>query len=348
MRREAGLGTLGEDGAGADGVDADAGRELAREALGQAKHAGLRGAVGEAACGMLRRPRVCRDGGDVDDASAARGQHPRRYGLRPIEVALEVHCDAMVPLGLGDLQDALGLCHGGVVHQHVDLAPAFLQRRDMVTRRLVLGGVGDDRHGLGAKRPQLTGRGLDLLAPEVHEGYIEAVPRQRQGDAPADSARRPGDDGGPASLFAHRITPVQSVCRFRGATTRRQPATSRAVKAARASDVLLSGRCTWLAARTWKPGLATAATTAWLSRAIVACGVPAGAQTASQDSTTRSGYPASAKVGMPGSCGTRCSLETPIRRTCPSRVKGRKLATDSKVIASRPLITSSTVCWKPR
>ena len=106
---------------GADGVDANLfGREVEREAAGQAEHSGFRGGVGE-------HPGACHvgvDRGDVHDRAGAEPADVRQYVLDAQPRPLEVDREESVPLSLGQLGCITGRSDSRVVDQYLDRAAA--------------------------------------------------------------------------------------------------------------------------------------------------------------------------------------------------------------------------------
>jgi hypothetical protein len=128
----------------ADGVDADRGRPLQGERLGEGHESRLGGVV----VGVIAVADQCVGGCRVEDHAAAAQEHAARGRLGYPEGAAQVGGDDLLPLVGGDVDCRAADAHAGVVDQHVQVA-------DLLERGVDLGAVahvaGDDA-GSGASR----------------------------------------------------------------------------------------------------------------------------------------------------------------------------------------------------
>src|SRR4029079_19343677 len=89
------------------------------------------------------------------------------------------------------------LADAGVVHQHVDAAPALHRRRDGAVDLVRGAHVG--RTGPG--RAELLRRLLERLGPAPHEHHVRALRGEAFGDRAADALARARDD---------RVSPLEA------------------------------------------------------------------------------------------------------------------------------------------
>ena len=117
-------------------------------------------------------------------------QRPGR--ARQPHVGEELQRVAVLPVGVGELEEAAALGGAGVVDQDVEMAELAPHRLDQRLLRALAAQVERRDRGLAAlgadRRRGLVERGL--VAPGQQE--IAALGRKRQRDGPADAAARPG------------------------------------------------------------------------------------------------------------------------------------------------------------
>jgi hypothetical protein len=105
-------------------------RQLQRRQLGHADDRALAGGIGDVGRTDIA---FAGDRGDVDDASAALGDHLLCDPLQAEEHALRVDAMDAIPIRLGDVHNVGAARHPGVVQQDVDAA----KRRQRFTHHAV-------------------------------------------------------------------------------------------------------------------------------------------------------------------------------------------------------------------
>ena len=183
----------GVNGAGADGVDGDAGvRQLDAEVFGQVDDGGFGGVVG----GVVGAA----DAGHIDDAPAAPFQHRRDGGATAVVGAEHVDGDGVGPaVGVKGPEGANLSGVAGVVHQHVDDAVALQGLGDGVFDLRAVGDVGKDRDDFRTVLVADVGGGfLQLRIGAGSQGELRALGGVGTGDGLADAASAAGDEGNPA------------------------------------------------------------------------------------------------------------------------------------------------------
>ncbi len=204
----AGLLGLAEDvrghlgaGPGADRVDlhAVAGQAL-RGGEGQRHDAGL----GRGVVGLPGRAEEEGLGGGVDDPAVdralgglARRPPVHRGSTRHRRVALEVHADDVVPVGLRQAEDHLVAQHAGVVDQHVQRAELGHRGLHQVLAERPVAHVPEHGDGRTARCADLVDDGLRGRAHVVDHDRRPAL-RQRERLRAAEPRPGAGHDGDPA------------------------------------------------------------------------------------------------------------------------------------------------------
>src|SRR5437867_510958 len=200
------LGHLGVDEPRGHRVHGDrARRHFPGQRLGEPEETGL----GRAIVGLTRVPHEPDDRADVDDTAVARPHHRRQHGARRLERAREIDRENAVPvLAFHPEQQSVDR-DPGVVHQVVDPAerlqglrgPGGYRRRVHEVHR---DGAAADTLSLAFRRHL-----LQVVPFPAAQHEIRAPGRQREGDAPADPARGPGDEAHPPLQLAriHVVPP---------------------------------------------------------------------------------------------------------------------------------------------
>src|SRR5262249_36448598 len=101
---------------------------------------------------------------------------------------------AVLPVGVGELEEIPALGGAGIIDEHIEAAELALHRLDECCGCALLAQVGVDDHGLAALAAD-RGRGLveqSLIAPGEQE--IAALIRKRLGDRAPDAAARAGHE----------------------------------------------------------------------------------------------------------------------------------------------------------
>ncbi len=141
--------------AGADGVDAHAGRPLEGQRLRQGHEPGFGGVV----VGVVAIADERVGGGRVEDHAAARLEHQAAGRLRRPEGAAEVGGDDLVPLLRRDVERRVAHAHAGVVDQHVEVADSSKACVDLVAVADVAGDAAGAAGAAPARSPRRLRRG---------------------------------------------------------------------------------------------------------------------------------------------------------------------------------------------
>ena len=176
-----------------DGVDPHQGRQLDREALGEADHGRLAGAVER----DPRRGPDARYGRDVDHRPASLGQPRAAHRRGPAEGADHIHRHHLGGRIVRDIeQRAVDRVRAGVVHQDVDLAERGHRRGDGVLPVVGIRRVaGDAERDVRAAE---FGDGLgQRLRPPTGDHHPRTLGHQSPGDGQSDAATGAGDDRHP-------------------------------------------------------------------------------------------------------------------------------------------------------
>src|ERR1035441_1924275 len=149
--------------------------------------------------------------GEVDDAAPVARAHAGQDGLGHQEARLQVDCDQLVPILLGDLFDALHAGDAGVIHQDFDVAEL---RLDGIHQAIDAGAdrdVGLDGDTAAPEAGDLRFRVLRVGgASPVIDRQVGACPGKCYRDGTADAPAGTGDQGDFALQIVHpsRVPPV--------------------------------------------------------------------------------------------------------------------------------------------
>ena len=135
--------------------------------------------------------------GDVDDASELARLHLRHHRFDQVECGEQVDREDCVPFVVGKLLDRRDVLDAGVVDDDVDLAElgaCQLGHRTNLVRTAHVGARVAHLHAVLALH--FGTRELDLVGiAEAVQQDVGALFGQAAGDAQADPAGRPGNDG---------------------------------------------------------------------------------------------------------------------------------------------------------
>src|ERR1035441_6747294 len=142
--------------------------------------------------------------GEVDDAAPVARAHAGQDGLGHQEARLQVDCDQLVPILLGDLFDALHAGDAGVIHQDFDVAEL---RLDGIHQAIDAGAdrdVGLDGDTAAPEAGDLRFRVLRVGgASPVIDRQVGACPGKCYRDGTADAPAGTGDQGDFALQIVH-------------------------------------------------------------------------------------------------------------------------------------------------
>ena len=182
-----------------------------------------------------------------------------------------------------------------------------------------------------APMPSSASKREQRLAQCVHQRVVEriellgAVQRQEADTAPAlDSRMRSSMIGAPAAFQSTLI--LRSLISAREACLRRPAACGTPRRPARAGSAPRSPK------RCFSAGSASTLASSRLRRASTSGGVPLGAQTPNQMSSSAPLMPCSASVGASGKNGERFVLATPSSLTLPERMWGTAMPGSKEVV----------------
>ena len=186
-------------GAGADGADADAiGAQVFGHAIGHAEKSPFGGAV-EAASGERI---FAGERADVDNVSAAAGNHSGDYGAAGEEHSFQIGVQYSVPVAFGAFVDGAEAAGAGVVDEEVDgaeMGKGFFDEGGDLGGGGDVGGHGEDVVGFGRRFGRQLGNeagagGFERIG--IASAYSDARAEfgEAFGDGEADAAAGSGDE----------------------------------------------------------------------------------------------------------------------------------------------------------